>query len=44
MSTFTIVILGFIAGSVFAGVLLLNSRLVRIEKKLEEIKNVLQSK
>jgi hypothetical protein len=44
VSTITIVILGFIAGSVFAGVLLLNSRLVSIEKRLEEIKNVLQSK
>jgi hypothetical protein len=44
VSTFVVVVLGFIAGSVFAGVLLLNSRLVSIEKRLEEIKNVLQSK
>jgi hypothetical protein len=44
MSTFLFVMLGVITGSVIAGVFLINSRLVSIEKQLYNIIRILKSK
>jgi hypothetical protein len=43
MGTLLYVFLGFIAGSLVAGVLMIGGRLVKIEKKLDEIIRSLKS-
>jgi hypothetical protein len=43
MSTFLFIMLGVIAGSIVAGVFLINSRLVSIEKHLNRIIRILKN-